>query len=59
MGAFFSGLKTGCAEAWRGYFAPLRLSPWQAAINAARDPVSRWFTPFTAWVNEIDRIVKR
>ena len=49
MGAFFSGLKTGCAEAWRGYFAPLRLSPWQAAINAARCSCSRLKTVVLAF----------
>lgn len=43
----------------RGYFAPLRLSPWQAAWRAFVSPASRWSAPFTAWLAEIDRLSKR
>ena len=58
MAEFIVGFKIGLAQGWRGYFAPLRLSPWQAAINAARDPGARWYVPFTAWFTEINRIAK-
>jgi len=58
MGALLEGFKTGLAEGWRGYFAPLRLSPWRCAINAARAPGARWHVPFTAWFTEIERIIE-
>ena len=57
MNEFLRGLKTGAAEAWRGYFAPLRLAPWRAAFDAGRAPGRRWFSPFTAWFDEIERII--
>ncbi len=57
MNEVFEGFKTGCVQAFRGYFAPLRPSPWQAAIATGRAPGRRWFSPFTAWYNEINRIV--
>ncbi len=57
MNELWNGFKVGCVEAWRGYFAPLRWSPWRAALNAGQRPGSRWFSPFTAWCNEIERIV--
>ena len=58
MEALWSGFKTGLAQGWRGYFAPIRLSPWRCAIDSARAPGARWYTPATTWLNEIDRIVK-
>ena len=58
MEAFFTGFKTGCAEAWRGYFAPIRLSPWRCAWSAARTPGTCWHAPFAAWFTEVERIVK-
>ncbi len=57
MNELWSGFKTGAAEAFRGYFAPLQPSPWRAAIDAGRAPGRRWFSPFSAWYNEIYRIV--
>ena len=58
MTEFLVGFRTGLAQGWRGYFAPLRLSPWLAAVNAARAPGARWFSPFTVWFTEINRIVE-
>ena len=55
---FIQGFKAGLAQGWRGYFAPLRPSPWRAAFNAAKDPGARWFTPFSVWFNEVERIIK-
>ena len=57
MNDLFEGFKVGCAESFRGYFAPLRPSPWRAALNAGHQPGARWFSPFTAWFTEIERIV--
>ncbi len=59
MNEILTGFKTGCAEAWRGYFAPLRVSPWRAAWAAGHQPGTRWFSPITAWLDEINRIVVR
>ena len=57
MNEFWIGLKTGGTEAFRGYFAPLRLAPWRAALDAGRAPGARWFSPAIAWFAEIERIV--
>ena len=58
MDALWSGFKTGLAQGWRGYFAPLRLSPWKKAFEAAKRPGSGMFSPAIAWFDEIDRIMK-
>ena len=52
--AFFRGMREGI----RGYFAPLRISPWRAAWRAARSPDASWGAPFKAWLGEIERITK-
>lgn len=57
MNEIFEGFKTGCVQAFRGYFAPLRLSPWRAAIAAGKQPGARWFSPVAAWIDEINCIV--
>ena len=57
MNEIWTGFRTGCLEAWRGYFAPLRWSPWRAAIIAGQQPGARWFSPVTAWFTEINRII--
>lgn len=56
MNEIFAGFRSGCAQAFRGYFAPLRRSPWRSAIIAGQQPGARWFSPFTAWLTEIERI---
>ena len=58
MDAFLDGFRIGCKQAWRGYFAPLRLSPWRAAFEAAKRPGAEVFSPAMAWVDEINRIMK-
>ena len=57
MNEIWTGFKTGAAEAWRGYFAPLRWSPWRAAWAAGQRSGARWFSPAIAWLDEIERIV--
>ena len=48
----------GCHEAWRGYFAPFRLSPWKVARQSLHQADTTWRSPFCAWFVEFDRIVK-
>ncbi len=57
MNELLDGFITGCNQAFRGYFAPLRLSPWRAALDAGCAPGARWFSPAIAWFDEIERIV--
>ena len=47
-----------CHEAWRGYFAPFRLSPWKVARQSLHHADATWRSPFCAWFVEFDRIVK-
>ncbi len=56
MSELWTGFKAGAAEAFRGYFAPLRWSPWRAALDAGQQPGARWFSPLAAWFAEIERI---
>lgn len=58
MAEFIVGFKIGLAQSWRGYFAPIRLSPWRCAWSAARTPGARWYTPCSAWFAEINRIIR-
>lgn len=53
-----TGFIRGCRQGLRGYFAPLRLSPWINAWRAARSPGATWWAPFKAWLAEIERIIK-
>ena len=47
-----------CHEAWRGYFAPFRLSPWKVARQSLHQADATWRSPFCAWFVDFDRIVK-
>jgi hypothetical protein len=50
--ALISGFRSGI----RGYFAPLRAAPWQAAWRAYRDTSSAWWAPLAAWGNTLEQI---
>lgn len=58
MNEILIGLKIGCAEARRGYLAPLRWSPWRSAIAAGRAPGAGWFSPYGASANELERLTQ-
>lgn len=57
MNILWQSFRQGVIEGWRGYFAPLRLSPWQAAWLAGKQTGATWSTPIRAWFAEIDQIV--
>ena len=54
----YAGFVKGWHEGLRGYFAPLRPAPWRAAWRALQSPEANWTSPFRAWLQEINRIMK-
>lgn len=57
MNELWRAFRQGVLEGWRGYFAPLRGSPWRAAWHARKASGATWWAPFSAWFVEYERII--